>query len=203
MPEPDCQLKLTVTHLNGILSGRKEYIFNPSTFPSRCSCGSSLCWESSSDLQGFTRFVAVCASHGCGQIHTPLDAPQELQSFLLPGQRTRPPVSPWLRSFLSASRIPRTAGWRPTGDPCWSCAEDDLTVSFCFRPSNTPQTVELCIRCGALTATHLYGGTLNRVSGEDWTNLTGAIGDFRRAIRQRQTRADNGQDEAMDGLWDD
>ena len=173
----------------------------PSNLPLNCSCGGSLAWEQSRTM-GPGRYLAVCPSQGCGVLHTPSGTPSETQAFLIGGVSPQPYATPWVRCFLAASRIPDTEGWRPLGEPCRSCGEEGLKLCFSFYPIMTPQSVELCLRCGAVTATYNGCGSINRAAGTDWTDLTGPVGDFRRAIRQRQALADK-HTGAMDGLWDE
>jgi hypothetical protein len=152
---------------------------------------------------GVTRYLGICASPDCGKTYSALDADSQLRSFLIGDRPSQPYASPWLRAFLAAARIPNTEGWQPTGAVCWSCQESDLTLRFCFRPTLTPESVVLCLHCGALDAQFIYGSTYNRLLGGDWTGLTGPVLAFRQAIRQGQARADDGHDEDMEGLWND
>ena len=174
---------------------------NPTT-SRRCRCGTQLNWESSTYL-GETQWIATCPNPGCGEIHSAHDADTTLKTYLLGGREPRPDAPPWLRLFLRASQLPNTDGWQVATGNCWFCDERDLTVRFSFRPLFIPESVVLCLTCGAVEATFYTEGTLSRSRGNDWVNLTGTVGDLRRAIRERQALADEGRDEAMEGLWDD
>src|SRR4051794_16167249 len=168
-----------------------------------CRCGASLAWEQDRTM-GPSRSLAVCRSDTCGVIHGPSDCPSALQDFLVGARSPQPYATPWLRCFLAASRIANTEGWRPAGEPCWSCGGEDLNLSFAFQPILTPQSVTLCLRCGALTATYNGSGSINQATGQDWTHLTGPVGDFRRAVRQRQALADEMPPADHDcDLWDE
>jgi hypothetical protein len=124
-----------------------------------------------------------------------------LRSFLIGEDPVQPQTTPWLRTFLEASRIPDDNGWRHTGEPCWSCHRSDLTLGFNFRPVLTPSKASLCLRCGAVDAEFVYGMTRRQLRGDDWENVTGAVLALRQAVRARQALAEEAHEEDVD--WDD
>jgi hypothetical protein len=170
----------------------------------RCPCGAQLLRESSSTL-GVTRQIALCSSPECGRIGSPANEDDALRRFLIGKRPSHPDAPPWLRAFLTASRIPGTDGWRAAGEACYLCRRADLVVRFSFRAvSLTPESVLLCLSCGAVTARYIRDGHINSATGSDWTGLTGPAGDFRRAIHERRALADSpGEGKRRSDLWDD
>ena len=170
----------------------------------RCPCGAQR-WRESSSTHGVTRQIALCSSPECGRIASPSNEDDPLKSFLIGGRPPHPDAPPWLRAFLTASRIPGTDGWRAAGENCYLCRRADLVVRFSFRAVTfDPESVLLCISCGAVMATYVHGGHVDSATGNDWTNLTGPVGDFRRAVRERQALGAPARErKRRPNLWDE
>lgn len=148
------------------------------------------------------RWIALCASADCGEITSNPDpvgnqfgpeSEEPLKDFMLGHSRSHPYTKPWIKLFLRAASYPSAQGWRPSGNPCWTCQEPDLVFCHCFYPLHAPYDVTLCLRCGSVSATTFSGMPHRRArvtGGLDWAVSDAAIDLFRSALRQ------------LDGVWD-
>jgi hypothetical protein len=152
-----------------------------------CTCGAPLCWETRQTPGNEPRWLGVCSSQTCGQIHTPGHASSDaLRYFLLGDRPLAGDCRPWSRFVQETTR----GGyyWCAGCQPCHTCDRGSTIALNLRADSDTdPFRLVLCPDCGASVVYYWreseHVGTWLEASA--WDEKADATRDFVRAAFAR------------------